>query len=84
MANLHIDRLVIKLTGPAPASAERLARRVAEGLGAARLAEAGASKVETMRLDVQASAASDADQLAARIVAELLKRLGGVALKGAR
>jgi hypothetical protein len=75
MAELKIDRLTLKLSGLSTSDGERLARRIAEGLGAANLSNEKSQRVGEMQVKVKADEKGDVDKLSEQIVAAVLRQL---------
>ncbi len=76
MTDLNIDRLSLHLSGMGEADGARLARLLADGLANASMAESG-GEIGVMRAQVSAPTGSNLQELSDRIVADLLRQLGG-------
>jgi hypothetical protein len=74
---VHIDRLALRVAGLDEGGARRLARLVAEGLAPGLWRTAGVAGLDSLRIEVTASAAEQArpDVLARRIVDEVGRTL---------
>jgi len=77
MQEVHIDRLILNLTGLTEDEGRRLAMRVSEGLAAADIPNAAARDPGAIRLDLQAlpREQKDVDSLARHIVTGILREL---------
>jgi hypothetical protein len=78
MADISIDKLSFSLSGVGRADGERLARAVAEKLGAARASVSGGGKRDSLKVDVRQGAGDTVDYLAAQIVEDLIRQLNRV------
>ena len=74
MPDVSIERLTLKLSGLSREDGRRLAEQVAEGLAAVAL-PAGLALLEVDKVRVQAAAGAGVDQLAGRIVAEVVRQV---------
>ncbi len=77
MSNLSIDRLILNVPGLSEADGHRLARKVADGLGSARLAGGGLD-IPSMNLDLRPGRGDHVDELARQIVDEFARQVGRV------
>lgn len=77
MQEIHIDRLILKLSGLSEDEGRRLAIRVSEGLAAADIPNAALENPGALRLDLRAlpRGQSDVDSLARHIVSGLIREL---------
>ncbi len=75
MTAINIDRLTLKLAGISAEDGQRLARLIAKGLASSSIAAEGTHSLDTMRVNVAASAGSSVDMLARQIVADVLRQL---------
>jgi hypothetical protein len=75
MPELSVERLALKLSGLSEWEGRRLARMIAEGLGAASLPEGLSRDVGALRLQVEAQPGDALERLAQQIVAEVLRQL---------
>jgi hypothetical protein len=72
MPELTIERLSLRLSGLSEDESRRLARLIAERLGAA---PGISGKRDTMRADIHAPASASVQDLSDQIVAELVRQL---------
>lgn len=75
MPEIVLDRLTLKLSGLSQRDGERLAQQVAENLAAAALPFETPLLVDTLQVRLRARPEDGIDQLAAQIVAEVLRQL---------
>lgn len=75
MANLHIDRLSLKLSGLSEQDGRRLSRLVAEGLAQADFSSAAPRRVETLPVNLTSPADGNVSRLSEEIVAGILRQL---------
>jgi hypothetical protein len=75
MAEMHIERLALKLSGIDERGARRLAEQVAAGLERLPLAGQLPDRLELVRVRVNPAPEATQDQLADQIVAELIREL---------
>jgi hypothetical protein len=75
MADIGVDRLRITVSGFSAGSGERLARLIAERLGRAATDISREGRHESMSVDLPAASGTDADQLAAQVVDDLVRQL---------
>ncbi|MDC0744827.1 hypothetical protein [Polyangium mundeleinium] len=77
MQEVHIDRLILKLSGLTEDEGRRLAMKVSEGLAAADISNAAVENPGALRLDLRASPReqSDVDSLAHHIVSGIVREL---------
>jgi hypothetical protein len=74
MNEIRIDRLSLQVPGLSAAEGRRLALQVAEGLGALGAA-GGGRDIPTVRVDLTAASKTSMDELAVKIVAEVLRQV---------
>lgn len=74
MPGILIDRLTADLPSMPKSQARRLAMGIADGLAVAGLSSV-VGQVPTLRIDLTAEAAAEADGLAKRIVSEVVRQL---------
>jgi hypothetical protein len=75
MAEMHIDRLALKLSGIGESDGQRLAQLIAEGLTSATLPIANPRHIDALRVNAMSSAGGDMDMLSKQIVAEIIRQL---------
>lgn len=75
MAEFVLDRLTLKLSGLSQHDGERLAERVAETLAVAALPCETPLQIDTLHVRLRARPEDGIDQLATRIVAEVLRQV---------
>jgi hypothetical protein len=74
MPDVSIERLTLKLSGLSREDGRRLAEQVAAALAAVAL-PTGLALLEVDKVRVQAAAGAGVDQLAGRIVAEVVRQV---------
>jgi hypothetical protein len=74
MNDVAIDRLILQVSGLSETEGRRLALLVADGLGALSAA-GGGRDVPSLRLDLAVPPGSGTDELARRIVDELMRQV---------
>ena len=77
MAEIHIDRLRLKLSGISASDGQRLAQLIAEGLVYAPLQTENPRHIGALRVNTTASAGSNVDMLSKQIVTEIVQQLEG-------
>ena len=77
--DIHIDRLSLHAPGVAGPDAERLARQVANGLAGAAGSWPGPRYVESIQANLTSGRGTVTEELSARIVAEILRRVNRTA-----
>ncbi|MDT7543568.1 MAG: hypothetical protein QOE33_3472 [Acidobacteriota bacterium] len=75
MAEIKIDRLTLNLSALSARDGERLARLVAEGLGAADLSTEKSQRLDEVKVRVWADEKGNVDELSEQIVAAVLRQL---------
>lgn len=71
MAAMKIDKLTLRLTGVSPSDAERLARRIADGLAQASPVAQG--NIASLRLHLKSG--DSEDELSSYVARSILERL---------
>src|SRR5262245_46807222 len=75
MAEIHIDRMVVHVSGMAVHDAQRLAQAITAAMAQAPVRAGTAGRVETLRVEVPATPAQDVDRLAQQVVAEMVRQV---------
>ena len=75
MAEIHIDRMVVNLSGMAAHDAQRLAQTIATVLAQAPVRTGLDGRVDTLHVEVPATPAQDVDRLAQQVVADIVRQL---------
>ena len=79
MPDVTVDRLALKLSGLSESEGRRLAALIAEGLAAAPLffapEDAPSRRVDTVNVNVPAVPGGNVEQIAATVVADVLRQL---------
>jgi hypothetical protein len=75
MAEIHIDRMVVHVSGMAVYDAQRLAQVISTVLAQAPVRAGAAGRVDTLRVEVPTTPAQDVDRLAQQVVAEIVRQL---------
>ena len=75
MANISIDRLSITLTDRSSGDGERLARLIAQKLTAASFSAQASGQRDSVNVAVQGANGSELDQLAEKVVDDLVRQL---------
>jgi hypothetical protein len=73
MAEIHIERLALKLAGISESDGQRLAQLIAEGLASSPISSESPQHIDSLR--VSATADKNVDRLSKQIVAEILRQL---------
>jgi hypothetical protein len=77
MSEIQIDRLTVHVPGLSETAGRRLALRIAEGLGSA-LVGSGDRVIPNLQLDLVTGPNPDPDDLARRVVDELVRQLNRI------
>jgi hypothetical protein len=75
MADIAVERLVLRISGISAEHATALGRRVAEGLGDAALGVDGPARAARLRLSLDAGTEPELDRLAERVVDRIVGEL---------
>ena len=75
MADIEVERLILRISGISAEHAAELGRRVAEGLGDAAPGVDGPARAARLRLSLDAGAEPEMDRLAERVVAQVVREL---------
>lgn len=78
MADIAVERLSLRLSGVSPGEGERLARLIADGLGAANLPDRAPRQLETMNVAIRTDASAGVSRLSKEIVSEILRQLAAI------
>jgi hypothetical protein len=75
MAEIHIERLALKLSGISESDGQRLAQLIAEGLASASISSESPRHMDSLRVSATANLDKSVDMLSKQIVAEIVRQL---------
>jgi hypothetical protein len=75
MAEIHIERLALKLSGISESDGQRLVQSIAEGLASAIIPSEGPRHIDSLRVNATATPGKSVDLLSKQIVAEIVRQL---------